>query len=166
MVKLSTDDIVSTKSEDRRSEVKVLTEELLHKLEIIGTVSVDIDENNAYRVHIDTEETGLLIGFHGRTLESFQLYLGLFVSKKLGTWEKVYVNVGDYREKREEALMLMAQRAAERVLATGRPVELARLTASERRVVHLTLSGDENIRTESTGLGNNRTLIVKLKSDI
>jgi len=64
---------------------------------------------------------------------------------------RVYVNVGDYREKREEALMLMAQHAAERALAMGRPVELANLSASERRVVHLTLSGDERIETESMG---------------
>ncbi len=146
-----------------QDQVKQLAQDLLSRLEISGNISVDIDETGAYRVHIETEETGLLIGFHGKTLESFQIILGIIVSKALGLWVKVYVNVGDYREKREEALMLMAQRAAERVLATGRPMELARLSPSERRVVHLTLSGDERITTESTGEGDNRTLIVKLK---
>lgn len=148
---------------EQKEEVKKVAQELLEKLEISGNVSVDVDETNAYRVHIDTEETGILIGFHGRTLESYQILLGLLVGKRLGIWVKVYVNVGDYREKREEALMHMAQRAAERVIATGRPVELPRLTASERRVVHLTLSGDEQIITESVGEGASRTLIVKLK---
>ncbi len=146
-----------------QDQVKQLSEDLLSRLEISGNVSVDIDETGAYRVHIETEETGLLIGFHGKTLESFQILLGIIVSKALGLWVKVYVNVGDYREKREEALMLMAQRAAERVLATGRPMELARLSPSERRVIHLTLSGDDRVVTESTGEGDNRTLIVKLK---
>ena len=70
-------------------------------------------------MHIETEETGLLIGFHGKTLESFQIILGIIASRELGEWVKVYVNVGDYREKREEALMLMAQHAAERALAMG-----------------------------------------------
>ncbi len=144
-------------------EVKKLAEDFLKRLEITGEVSVDIDEAGAYRVNIQTEETGLLIGFHGRTLESFQILLGIIVSRKLNTWVKVFVNVGDYREKREEALMHMAQNAAERVLATGRPVELSHLTASERRVIHLTLSGDEHITTESTGEGNDRILIVKPK---
>ncbi len=144
-------------------QVKQLTEELLSQLEITGTVSVDIDETGAYRVHIETEETGLLIGFHGKTLESFQIILGIMVSKTLDQWVKVYVNVGDYREKREEALMLMAQRAAERVLATGRPVELTRLSPSERRVIHLTLSGDERVTTESEGEGNDRILVIKPK---
>lgn len=144
-------------------QVKKLTEELLGKLEISGTVSVDIDETGAYRVHIDTEETGLLIGFHGKTLESFQIILSIVVSKKLESWVKVYVNVGDYREKREEALMYMAQRAAERALASGRPVELTRLSASERRVIHLTLSGDDRVATESIGEGEGRVLVVKPK---
>ena len=144
-------------------QVKQISEELLTKLEVIGTVTVDIDEAGAYRVHIETEETGLLIGFHGRTLESFQILLGIIVSKKLASWVKVYVNVGDYREKREEALMLIAQRAAERATTYGRPVELSHLSPSERRVVHLTLSGDERVSTESVGDGDNRTLVVKPK---
>lgn len=144
-------------------QVKKITEDLLKRLEVTGTVSVVTDETGAYRVHIDTEETGLLIGFHGRTLESFQIILGILVSKKLEAWVKVYVNVGDYREKREEALMLMAQRAAERALSLGRPVELAHLSPSERRVIHLTLSGDERVTTESVGEGNARVLLVKPK---
>jgi len=144
-------------------QVKQLTEELLQKLEIEGTVSVVTDETGAYRVHIETQETGLLIGYHGRTLESFQIILGIMVSKTLESWVKVYVNVGDYREKREETLMHMAIHAAERAIATGRAVELPDLTASERRVVHLTLSGDERVETESVGDGNQRTLLVKPK---
>lgn len=143
--------------------IKQLAEELLGKLEVTGSVSVDMDETGAYRVHIDTEETGLLIGYHGKTLESFQILLGIIVSKKLNSWVKVYVNVGDYREKREETLMLMAQRAAERALTMGRPVELANLSASERRVIHLTLSGDERVETESIGDGSQRILLVKPK---
>lgn len=145
-------------------QVKQITEDLLARLGITGSVMVDIDETGAYRVHIETEETGLLIGFHGRTLESLQIILGMLVSKQLATWVKVYVNVGDYREKREEALMLMAQHAAERAIAAGRPIELMHLSPSERRVIHLTLAGDERVETESVGEGQSRTLLVKPKA--
>jgi len=148
---------------DPLQTVKQIAEELLAKLEIVGVVSVDTDESGAYRVHIETEETGLLIGFHGRTLESFQMILAMMLGKKLGKWERVYVNIGDYREKREEALMYMAQRAAERALTTGNPVELTHLSASERRVIHLTLSGDERVQTESQGEGMDRRLIISPK---
>lgn len=143
--------------------IKGLTEDLLQRLGVTGAVRVDIDETNAYRVHIETEETGLLIGFHGKTLESFQIILGIIVSKALGAWARVYVNVGDYREKREEALMLMAQHAADRAVASGRAVELTRLSPAERRVIHLTLSGDERVETESIGEGEQRKLLVKPK---
>jgi spoIIIJ-associated protein len=147
-----------------KQQVAQVTEDLLARLGVTGAVSVDIDETEAFRVHIETEETGLLIGFHGKTLESLQIILGLLVSKALGSWVRVYVNVGDYREKREEALMLMAQQAAERALAQGRAIELAHLSASERRVVHLTLSGDDRVETESIGEGSRRTLLVKPKA--
>lgn len=143
--------------------VTSIAEELLGKLEIVGTVTVTTDETDAFRVNINTEETGLLIGHHGKTLESLQVILGIIVSKKLGRWVKTYINVGDYREKREEALMHMAQRAAERALASGRPVELSRLSPAERRIIHLTLSGDDRIVTESSGEGDDRVLLVKPK---
>lgn len=144
--------------------VQTVTEELLEKLEIAGSVSVTTDETGAFRVNIETEETGLLIGHHGRSLESLQLILGIMISKTLDRWVKAYVNVGDYREKREEALMHMAQHAAERALSLGRPIELLRLSPSERRIIHLTLSGDERIETESVGEGDSRVLLVKPKT--
>ena len=149
--------------------IKIVTEvveDLLQRLEIAGTVDVTTDETGAFRVRIETEETGLLIGHHGKTLESLQLILGIIISKKIERWVKVYVNVGDYREKREETLMHMAQRAADRALALGRPVELSRLSPSERRIIHLTLSGDERIETESVGDGDDRILLVKPKDNV
>lgn len=149
---------------DTTEQVRKLAQELLDALEVKADCKVMLDEEGAYRVNFQTEETGLLIGFHGMTLESLQIILGIIVSKTLDKWVKVYVNVGDYREKREEALMHMAMQAAERVAASGRPVELSKLTASERRVVHMTLSGDEKITTESIGEGDSRTLVVKLKT--
>jgi spoIIIJ-associated protein len=73
---------------EHKETVQKITEDLLARLGITGSVSVDIDETEAYRVHIETEETGLLIGFHGKTLESLQIILGIIVSKELATWVK------------------------------------------------------------------------------
>ncbi|MEK7578055.1 MAG: R3H domain-containing nucleic acid-binding protein [Patescibacteria group bacterium] len=144
--------------------IQHVTETILEKLELVGAVVVSTDETDAFRVAIETEETGLLIGYHGKTLESMQAILGIIVSKELGRWVKIYVNVGDYREKREEALMHMALRAADRAVSMGREVDIPRLSASERRIVHLTLSGDDRVETESTGEGENRTLLVRPKA--
>lgn len=150
-------------TDQTKQTVKEVTEDLLQKLEISGVVNVDTDETDAYRVHINTEETGMLIGYHGKTLESFQIILTMLVAKALQNWVKVYVNVGDYREKREESLMYMAQRTADRVIETNRPIELTHLSPAERRVIHLTLSGDDRVETESEGEGDHRILIVKPK---
>lgn len=152
-------------TDQTKQTVKEVTENLLQNLHIDGVVNVDVDETDAYRVHVETEETGVLIGYHGKTLESFQIILTLMVAKKLNQWNKVYVNVGDYREKREESLMYIAQRTADRVIETGRPVELTRLSPSERRIIHLTLSGDDRVITESEGEGDSRVLIVKPKTE-
>ena len=148
---------------DKVNIIQTITKNLLQRLELMGEVSVATDESGAFRVHTETEETGLLIGYHGRTLESFQIILSLLVSKELGEWARVYVNVGDYREKREEALMHMAMHAAERAMASGRPIELPHLSSAERRVIHMTLSGDERVATESLGEGNDLVLVIKPK---
>lgn len=150
-------------TDESKQTVKTITEDFLTRLGIEGTVEVNTDETDAYRIHISTEETGIIIGYHGKTLESFQMILSMIISKQLGA-VKAYVNVNDYREKREESLMYLAQRAAERVLETGRPVELTNLSPAERRVVHLTLSGDDRVETESEGEGNRRLLVVKPKT--
>lgn len=146
------------------ARIQQITETILTKLELVGAVTVSTDETDAFRVAIDTEETGLLIGHHGKTLESMQAIVGIIVSKELGRWVKIYVNVGDYREKREEALMHMALRAADRAISMNRDVELPHLSPSERRIVHLTLSGDERVETESIGEGDKRTLLVRAKA--
>ena len=82
--------------------IQHVTETILEKLELVGAVVVSTDETDAFRVAIETEETGLLIGYHGKTLESMQAILGIIVSKELGRWVKIYVNVGDYREKEKK----------------------------------------------------------------
>lgn len=150
--------------EDEVKQITQISEELLQQLGIVGGVQVTTDETGAFRVGIETEETGLLIGHHGKTLESTQLILGIMISKKIGRWVRVYVNIGDYREKREEALMHMAQHAADRALSLSRPVELTRLSPAERRIIHVTLSGDERVATESMGEGDDRVLVVKPKN--
>jgi spoIIIJ-associated protein len=149
-------------TDETKQTVKTIVIDLLNRLGIEATVDVNTDETDAYRVQIASEETGLLIGYHGKTLESFQMLLSMIIAKQMSSI-KVYVNINDYREKREESLMYLAQRAAERVIESNRPVELTHLSPAERRVVHLTLSGEDRVETESEGEGERRILIVKPK---
>jgi len=77
----------------------------------------------------------------------------------------VIVNIGDYREKRTANLEKMAQEAAQRVKFSSEPIALFNLNPFERRAVHMFLSKDPQVETESDGEGRNRHLIVKPAKD-
>ena len=139
--------------------VKETAEELLKLLTVEAEVAVTEDEGGVYQVQIETPDQGLLIGYHGETIAALQLVLNLIVSKKLGEWKRVAVNVGDYREQRAEKLQAMANSIVERALAVKQPMAFPALTAGERRVVHLYLQERKDITSASEGEGVNRRLI-------
>ena len=110
---------------------------------------------------IKTEEPGFIIGYHGQTLKDLEFITNLIVYRKLGEWNRVILDVGDYREKRKEFLETLAQRTAERVKSLGEPVALSPLPGNERRIVHLYLKNDPGVVTESVGEGDRRKVVVK-----
>ena len=153
-----------TEQAEKHEQIKKLTEELLGKLEIQSQVTV-AEHDGATLVTLETEEGGILIGHHGRNLESLQILLGQMVFKTLGTWERVVVTVGDYRARREEEVKEMANTSAQKVIETKEPVVLIGLTPAERRIIHLTLEEHPEVVSESSGEGRDRKLTIKLKSE-
>jgi len=152
---------------DKVAEIKKIAEELLKLMGSKATVVVSEDkENDAVVIDIETEdEAGLLIGNRGDTLNSFQSIIGMLFRQKTGDWQRILVNISDWRERQEERLVSLAHQTAERAKETSEPQTLYNLSASERRVVHLTLSQDELIETESQGEGKERYLVVRLKKN-
>ena len=143
--------------------LKKLAEELLSLMGTKANATISYDKaNECYLVNIDGgDETGLLIGKRGETLLSLQTILGILLKQKTGEWERVTVNVGDYLEKEEEYLKNLAQSAATRAKETGEPQSLYNLKPNQRRIIHLSLSEDKEITTESVGEGEERYLVVK-----
>ncbi len=116
------------------------------------------------RIDIETEEeTGLLIGRHGETIEAIQSILGMMLKKKTGDWVRIIVDVGGWREKQEERLRDLATQTAERAKETGEGQPLYNLSPAQRRVIHLTLADDPDIETESAGEDEERYLIIRPK---
>jgi spoIIIJ-associated protein len=154
-----------TPLKDKVSLVQKLADRLL---ELMGTkakavVSED-KKNEAIKVDIETDtETGLLIGRHGETLDALQVILGMMVFQESKEWARIIVNVGDWREKQEDQLKSLALQAAERARETGEPQTLFNLNASQRRIVHMVLTEEEDIETESSGEGKERYLVIKQK---
>ena len=139
------------------------TEKLLKLLEVQGDFEITQTEE-AIEINLNTEDTGIVIGYHGDTLESLQLILSLCLAKNLGEFKRVSVEVGEYKAKREEWLKHLASETKDKVLSEGKEVYLADLKSWERRVVHLTLQNDQEVVSESVGEGKDRVLVVKPKN--
>ncbi len=135
--------------------------DLLGKLKVEAKVSVTEEEDMHFNINLETPETGLLIGYHGETLNSLQLFLGVILYRKLGRWIHVVLDVGDYRKMREESIKEMVTRIVGEVEQTGSPVVLPYLTPLERRIVHMMLSDHQNVVSESSGEGRERRVTIK-----
>ncbi len=154
------------KEENKIILIEELANELINLIGAKAKIKVWEDkENEAFRVDIETEEVGLLIGHHGETLNSIQTILGMIFRQKTGEWTRIIVNVGDWREKQEEYLKHLAEQTAARVKETGQEQPLYNLSPSQRRIIHLTLSSDPSLETESIGEGRERYLVVRPKKE-
>ena len=121
-------------------------------------------ENEAFMVEIKTEEeVGLLIGRHGETLKAIETAIAMMLKQKTGEWARVVVNVGDWRQKQEEYLNNLADQAAQRAKETKEPQPIYNLSAAQRRIIHMALSKNQDVTTESVGEGEERYLVVKPK---
>jgi len=106
------------------------------------------------------EELGNLIGRRGERLQAIQHLVNLMLSRKLGEWARVTVDIEQYRGRREAQLRALARKAGERVRETGRAVQLEPMTALERRWVHMELQGASGLATESAGEEPERRVVV------
>lgn len=143
--------------------VQTKAEELLRNLEIAAAVRVEQDSEGVFKVTIETEDSGLLIGYHGETLSSFQMILGLLIYRATKEWHRVLVEVGDYRARREEQLRAMAEAYARQALSGGQPIYLPYMSPVERRVIHMALQDHPQVMTVSEGEGRHRRLVVKAR---
>ena len=108
----------------------------------------------------DREALGALIGRKGERLSALQHLVNLMLSKEMGAWTRVLVDVEDYRGRRERQLRELAERAAARVVETGKMLQLEPMPALERRWIHLTLRDDPDVVTQSIGEEPNRRVVL------
>ncbi|MGE5542480.1 MAG: RNA-binding cell elongation regulator Jag/EloR, partial [Bacillota bacterium] len=114
-------------------------------------------------VDITGSEAGMLIGRHGQALDSLQYILGLAAQRVTDDRRRVILDIEGYRKRREDSLRRLAERAAERVKRTGRPVTLEAMPSHERRIVHLALQQDDSVETHSEGEEPFRKIIISAR---
>jgi predicted RNA-binding protein Jag len=142
---------------------KVILEQLLAHIGFAARVDVQTGETSRLNVigdESEREELGALIGRKGERLSALQHLVNLMLSRQMGTWTRVLVDVEDYRGRRERQLREIAERAAKRVVETGKMLQLEPMPALERRWIHLALKDSPDVATQSIGEEPNRRIVV------
>lgn len=118
----------------------------------VDSVEVFEDEES-YTVEVESEDSAILIGKQGRTLDAIQFLANCMVDSRQRGNKRIIVDVAEYRERRKQRLTKLAKAVADRVARTGQSVLLEWMNPYERRVVHLALEPDERVTTRSDGNG-------------
>jgi spoIIIJ-associated protein len=142
---------------------KEILEQVMIRLEFNVRVEIAAGETNRLNVVGEGDEKealGALIGRKGERLSALQHLVNLLLSKRVGEWTRILVDVEDYRGRRERQLRDLANRAAERVVETGKMLQLEPMPALERRWIHLALRDHERVATQSIGEEPNRRVVV------
>jgi spoIIIJ-associated protein len=141
--------------------------EILEKLmELLDfDVRVEVQTGDTSRLNVvgdedEKEALGALIGRKGERLSALQHLVNLMLSRRMGDWTRVLVDVEDYRGRRERQLVEIARRAAERVVETGKMLQLEPMSALERRWIHIALRDHPDVVTQSIGEEPNRRIVV------
>ena len=149
-------------SDEERSTLetaKTVLEEMLSLMGLTATVEVASDGETS-RLNVRGDDLGTLIGRRGEKLASLQHIVNLIVGRREGQHHRIAIDVENYRGRREQQLRDVADRAAKRVLQTGKIIQLEAMPAVERRIVHLALMENPKIRTQSVGVEPNRRIVV------
>ncbi|MGM9652334.1 MAG: RNA-binding cell elongation regulator Jag/EloR [Eubacteriales bacterium] len=123
----------------------------------------------AARICVVGEDTGILIGHHGETLDAIQYLMNLSASRRSGAGKrefvKILLDIGNYREKREETLRALARRMSARAIRYKRNVVLEPMNPYERRIIHSEIHGIENVSTHSVGSDENRKIVITYEGE-
>ena len=108
---------------------------------------------------LDGEGLGAVIGHRGETLDAIQ-YLSNLAANNGGGYYKISVNIGNYRQKREQTLTSLAKRISEQVIRTGRSRRLEPMNPYERRIIHTAVQEIKGVTSASVGEGAGRRVVI------
>lgn len=151
-------------TDEETDKVADLAVDYLKKiLAFFGETDSSIDEYDGDEGELILDVNGgdlaVLIGRHGRTLDALQMVLTSLMSSRIKFYYPIVVDIESYKTRRKKKLETIALSAAERAFKQGR-VALAPMNAYERRIVHMTLLGNESVTTHSEGEDPNRRVVV------
>lgn len=137
---------------------------VLEGIGLEASVDISMDEERM-NIEISGESMGVIIGRRGETLSALQYLTSLVVNRKTEGYTKISIDTENYKKKREESLIKLANKTAEKVIKYRRNITLDPMNPYERRIVHSSLQGNDKISTFSTGDEPMRRVVVALKKN-
>jgi len=145
------------------NEAKEYLEGLLKRMDVDIELTAFQNEDGIF-LSAKGPDAGTLIGYRGETLDALQYLVSLKVNKGEDDYKRVSLDAEDYRAKREEILVKLANRLADKAVKTGRKVALEPMNPYERRILHSALQGHPGVRTHSEGVDPYRRVVITPKS--
>ena len=152
-----------TAKPDSLDDAKTFLISVLNSMDINADIDIK-EENDIIKINLKGPKMGLVIGYRGETLDSLQYLVSLVVNKNHeNPYKRVVLDAENYRHKREETLIRVAQKTAYKVKKSGRPYKLEPMNPYERRIIHSALQEYTDINTYSEGEEPFRRIIISLK---
>ena len=144
-------------------KAQAFLKELTHLMGVEVEVAVGLDEEGNVFVRMTGDTLGILVGRRGETLDALQYLTSLKVNRGQEGYTRVTLDTENYRAKREDTLVRLANRMANRAVKTGRKVSLEPMNPYERRIIHSALQANEAVDTHSEGDEPNRHVVITLR---
>jgi len=146
-------------AESPAMRAKTILEGILQRMNLKCPLTVQ-ETADTILLNIKGDGSGLLIGKRGQNLDAIQYILNKSVSKNANNRKMIVVDTESYRKKREESLIALAARLAEKVKKSKKALTVGHMNAHDRRVIHLALQNDESLTTKSRGEGEFRKIVI------
>ena len=153
------EDLGEEVNDERAQEIRKFLSGLLQQMEVQAEVKVYLPEKGRYKVFLEGQGLGAIIGRRGETLDAIQQLTSYSVNRT-GSRGRVQLDAENYRAKREQSLERLANKVAGKVVKYRRSVTLEPMNAYERHVIHTALQEVPGVTTYSTGVDPNRRVIV------
>jgi spoIIIJ-associated protein len=145
--------------ETTAERAKEILSEILKHVDLPTVIESEVKDDQVY-LNIISNGTGLLIGKRGKTLGALQHLVTKILNREAGENVAVVVDTENYRSKREVSLTELAQQLGEKVKKSHRSLTTGPMNAQDRRIIHLSLKDDLEVRTKSKGEGNLRRVVI------
>lgn len=149
-----------TIKESMAGKAKEFLLEVFQKMDVDADVLVEEDEESI-SIKIKGDNIGILIGRRGETLDSLQYLTSLVVNKNKEIYKRVIIDIENYRQKREETLVKLANKLADRVVKYKKSITLEPMNPYERRIIHSALQNNKTVSTYSEGTDPYRRLVIE-----